>query len=190
MKSVLEKGVIAPGSGALSAEREDDNLIYVQKDRRAVKVPLSEVYTLEEAINTFRDAVAVICQDADMDSLFAVTGLSGLVVPDLIFDQQTTDLVHEENINYISRTQGVVRAGQVIVSNGEMVTAEVEQLLDSYKAEYDVSVGYDGPEAFQWTGNVLLAFSIIFMLFIVLSDTWFFYYFILSVFYFCQIGFV
>ena len=165
LTSILSKGVISPGSGLSLAESEDDKLIYVQKDRRAVKVPLSEVYTMEEALTAFRDAVFVICPDVNVDSLFAVTKLSDLIVPNLVFDQQTTDLVHEENINYISRTQGVVRAGQVIVSNGEIVTAEIEQLLDSYKAEYNVSVGYDGPEGVQWLGNILIAFSLVFMLF-------------------------
>ena len=69
-------------------------------------------------------------------------------------------------MKYVSNTLGVVRSGQVLVSEGEMITAEIEQLLDSYKAEYDLSVGYDGPEMLQWTGNVLVAFCMVFVLFL------------------------
>jgi membrane-associated HD superfamily phosphohydrolase len=102
----------------------------------------------------------------NVDSLYASASLSSLVIPDLIFDQQTTDLVHEEKVNFVSTTQGVVRAGQVIVSEGEMVTAEIEQLLDSYKAEFDKSVGYGSSEVFMWIGNILIAFFIVLVLFL------------------------
>ena len=47
-----------------------------------------------------------------------------------------------------------------------MVTAEIEQMLDSYKAEYDANVGYLGPRPLQWTGNVLIAFFLVLLLFL------------------------
>ena len=87
-------------------------------------------------------------------------------MPDLILDEQTTDLIHEESYDHVSRTQGYMRAGLVIVSNGEMVTSEIEQLLDSYKAEYDGNIGYVGPKALQWCGNILLAFFLVLLLFL------------------------
>ena len=71
-----------------------------------------------------------------------------------------------ENIDNISPTQGVVRAGQEIVANGEVVTAEIEQLLDSYKAEYNVSIGNDAPSVYQWISNILIAFSLVLLLFL------------------------
>jgi len=83
-----------------------------------------------------------------------------------VFDQQTTDLVHEENFDHISRTQGVVRSGMVIVSEDAMVTAEIEQLLDSYKAEYEANVGYLGPRPLQWIGNGMIAFFLVLVLFL------------------------
>lgn len=164
LSAIYSKGVLSR-----SVEQIDDDsegLIYVQADRRAVKVPLPEVYTIEDANLILHDAVAGLCKDCDIDSLFTRTGLEQLLKPNLVFDQQTTDLVHEENYVHISRTQGVVRSGLVIVSNGEIVTAEIEQLLDSYKAEYDNNIGYVGPKAFQWIGNILLAFSLVLLLFL------------------------
>ena len=69
-------------------------------------------------------------------------------------------------MDFISPTMGVVKTGQVIVSNGEIVTAEIEQLLDSYKAEYDANVGYNGSEALLWLGNILIAFFMVLVLFL------------------------
>lgn len=155
-------------TGVLSSSSitEQDGVIYVQKDRRAVKVPVSEVYTMDHANSVLKDRISAAYAGYDIDSLYAAARLSGMIEPNLIFDQQTTDLVQEESFDHISRTQGVGRSGLVIVSQGEMVTAEIEQLLDSYKAEFDANVGYMGPRPLQWTGNVLISFFLVLLLFL------------------------
>lgn len=168
LSSIYSKGVmpVATDQSLEGVQASADGMIYVQKARRAVKVPVSEVYTVEGARNVLRSAIEDACAGCNVDSLYAVAGIADLVASDLIFDQQTTDLVHEENFEHVSRTQGVVRSGLVIVSNGEMVTAEIEQLLDSYKAEYDANVGYVGPQLLQWIGNILISFFLVLLLFL------------------------
>ena len=161
LDDIYAVGVLSP-----SAALEPDAVVYVQKDRRAVKVPASEVYTLSHAYEILKEKLSAACVGHDVDSLYAATGIDKIIEPNLVFDQQTTDLVHEESFDHISRTQGVGRSGLVIVSEGEMVTAEIEQLLDSYKAEYDVNVGYMGPDILQWTGNVLISFFLVLLLFL------------------------
>lgn len=168
LTALYAKGILAPSVEQNIEELMHDagGLIYVQKDRRAEKVPVSEIYTVEAAASYLRDAIAADFPECDVDSLYVAASLGSLIVPDLVFDQQTTDLIHEESVNYVSATQGVVRAGQVIVSEGEMVTAEIEQLLDSYKSEYDTSVGYGGRRVYMWIGSILIAFCIVFVLFL------------------------
>lgn len=165
---IYSKGVLAPSANQNTDELKlnPSSLIYVQKDRRAVKVPVSEVFTLDEATSFLYDALLSSEYSGNVDSLYTSKSLASLVVPDLIYDQQTTDLVHEERVNYVSTTMGVVKAGQVIVTTGEIVTAEIEQLLDSYKAEYDQSVGYGSSMAYMWIGNILIAFFIVLVLFL------------------------
>ena len=46
--------------------------------------------------------------------------------------------------------------GQLIVAQGETVTAEIEQLLDSYRAEYELSIGYSGSLAQLLAGHAIL----------------------------------
>lgn len=168
LTSMYAKGILAPSLEQNVEElvRDAGGLIYVQKDRRAEKMPASEIFTVESAAAYLRDAIAAAFPQCNVDSLYAAVSLESLIVPDLVFDQQTTDLIHEESVNYVSATQGVVKAGQVIVSEGEMVTAEIEQLLDSYKSEYDTSVGYAGRRVYMWTGSVLIAFCMVFVLFL------------------------
>ena len=65
----------------------------------------------------------------------------------------------------VSTTSGFVNAGTIIVNNGELITAEVAQMLDSYKAEYEQSYGYDKPLAAIWLGNALLVLGILICLY-------------------------
>ena len=168
LTAMYAKGILSPSLEQNVEElvRDAGGLIYVQKDRRAEKIPASEIFTVESAAAYLRDAIAAAFPQCNVDSLYAAVSLESLIVPDLVFDQQTTDLIHEESVNYVSATQGVVKAGQVIVSEGEMVTAEIEQLLDSYKSEYDTSVGYAGRRVYMWIGSILIAFCMVFVLFL------------------------
>ena len=102
LRSIYDNGVLSVRNAADERQLGSD-LLYIQKDNRAQKVPVSEVYTTETAEGIFRDAVARICVGANVDSLYLAASLSELIQPDLIFDQQTTDLVHDEAVNYISR---------------------------------------------------------------------------------------
>ena len=166
LSDVYSKGVISVSG--LDVEMLDNQLgqIYVQQDRKAVKVPVSEVYTEAQASAYMLDVLKSEFPKLNVDSLWNAAGLSDLIRPDLVYDQQTTDMVHAENVENISPTSGVVRAGQVLVENGETVTAEIEQLLDSYRAEYNSSIGYEAPSVYQWISNILIAFSLVLLLFL------------------------
>lgn len=168
VSEIYAKGILSDAAGTESGfnDLDKDALIYVQKGKRAVKTPVSEVFTYDMAVQYLKDAVSVSCPGADADSLMNKSGLLALLVPDLVYDRQTTELLHGDNVDFISRTSGVGRSGQIIVSEGEIVTAEIEQLLESYKAEYESSVGYNGPRVFQWIGNIIIAMSIVLMLFL------------------------
>ena len=86
-------------------------------------------------------------------SVFRAVGIYDFIVPNLEYDQKTTELVRSESSNQVSTTQGFVSAGQLIVSEGEIVTAEVAQILDSYKVEFENSMGYGGPKILFWLGS-------------------------------------
>lgn len=169
VSGIYAKGVAEKLPTGVSA----GDVVFIQRDKRATEVPSTEIYGAESAKEALVKAISGIVPGADADSLCLYSGIYDLIVPNLIFDQKTTDLVHEESINYISPTSGVVTSGQLIVSKGEMITSEIEQLLDSYKAEYESSFGYSGPRVFLWIGNVLIALALVTVLFLALYYTYF-----------------
>lgn len=161
LNKIYEKGVIAVHKDAAAP-----SLVYVQRGKRAERTPLTEIYTEESAKQQLKDFMTESCPDALSDSLFDADKIYLLVQPNLMFDQQTTELVHDEAVNYISPTLGVVKAGRVIISKGEIVTAEVERMIESYRSEYDSGVGYDGAGAYQWISSVLMALALVVVLFL------------------------
>lgn len=173
VSELYDKGIVTDAGSDILAEGLvfDSNVIFVQKDRRARKIPASDVYDMREADNALLSMLEESLHGINADSLCRATGIYDLLKPNLLFDRQTTELVHDEAVNYISPTSGVINAGQLIVSSGEIITAEIEQLLDSYKAEYESSLGYNGPRALLWFGNILIALTIVVILYFAIFYT-------------------
>ncbi|MCQ2145109.1 MAG: HDIG domain-containing protein [Bacteroidales bacterium] len=142
-----------------------DSYIYVQTDKKAIKYPLSELYTVDEAKAEILAAVSASSPGMNADSLCIAIGVYNFILPDLSFDQKTTDFMRYSSADLISTTEGIKPAGTLIVSTGEVVTAEIEQLLDSYKAEYENSLGYNGPIILLLLANLLMSLIIVAMLF-------------------------
>lgn len=164
LRSLFHKGIVSdepvrPEKG----ETLNSELVYVQKDKRAAKVPAGEILGLGAAKAKL---LAVVSSElgSSADSMLRNSGAYSLVVPNLFFDRQTTDLVFSESLNTISPTLGYVNAGQVIVSEGEIVTSEIAQILDSYRKEYNSSVSGAHTGFAFWLGSALLALFLVALL--------------------------
>ena len=161
--SVCEKGVVSDfGDKEIAGD-----VIFVKKDRRMAKVPAEDVYTIESAYNALRQCVEdALPEGTDIDSVASLIGLRNCIVPNLIFDDELTQSVHKDAVSYISPTKGMIYAGQLIVSKGEIVTSDIYQMLDSFKAEYRQSIGFNGSPLIQTLCNIILVVAMAFMLFL------------------------
>ncbi|MBQ3880939.1 MAG: HDIG domain-containing protein [Bacteroidales bacterium] len=144
--------------------KNNTNVILVQRDKRATRLPIEDVYTVSSATSKLISDIKRAYPRNDADSLITATGMLDIITPNLFYDKESTDLVHAQSVDYISTTQGFVTAGQTIVSSGEIITSEVEQMLDSYKKEFESSMSYSGPKVFLWLGNAIIAFVIVLLL--------------------------
>lgn len=151
--------------GIIPEIQDNVELIYVQKGKRAEKVPVSEVYLLPQARIALLQEVSTDCPEVNVDSIIRSKSIYDLLAVNLVYDEQITALVHSQTQSMVSTTSGFVNAGTIIVNNGELITAEVAQMLDSYKAEYEQSYGYDKPLAAIWLGNALLVLGILICLY-------------------------
>ena len=164
---IYAKGVISDakekldrGYGVLSGE-----VIYIQRNKRASEYPRTEVYKVSAAKDRLQADVKAAWPDVNVDSLFRRSGVYDLIVPNLVFDRSMTELSHAESAAYVSPTSGFLSAGQKIVNKGEIVTPEIAQILDSYKAEYNKVFGYEGPRILLVLGDILLALALVVILY-------------------------
>lgn len=173
IRDIYEQGVVSDEGVKTDRNAIDlsNEVLYIQKDKRASKFPVTEVYKQSDAKAKLVAEMGKSFKSYNLDSIFKASSVYDLIVPNLIFDKQTTELVHAESGSVISPTMGFVSTGQLIVSADEIVTAEVAQMLDSYKVEYEANLGYSGPKALFWLGNVLLALALVLAVFLALFFT-------------------
>lgn len=158
---------ILPATDAVSPE----GTIVVQKDKRAQEMPVSEVYTLQKAEGYIKYYLSLSFPSLNPDSVYSAYRIKEYIVPNLVYDQARTDLFHKEAVDYISPTKGMVYAGQLIVSEGEIVTTDIEQMLDSFKKEYELSYGYAESLLGLRAGHFILCLLIAASLFAVIYFT-------------------
>lgn len=165
VSDVYARGIISDEM-ALSDEKSLSDVIFVQKDKRVEKYPTSDVYTIKSATKHIASVLENSFPEYNADSLISAFALVHELHPNLIYDIETTNLVHAQSVDFISPTKGFVSAGQRIVSKGEIITGEIAQLLDSYKYEYEMNLGYNGPRWLLWIGNGIIALAIVLILFL------------------------
>lgn len=165
LAAIYEKGVL-PDFSISRDSTFSSNEIYVLKDGKAVRMPTDVVYGIESAGKELRRFLSEKLRGVNIDSLYLALPIGSLIEPDLIIDRKMTDDMFRAGLENLSTTQGLFKAGQAIVEYGDIVTAETQQILDSYKAEYYTSVGYEDSSAYLWAGNVIIVLSLVFVLFL------------------------
>lgn len=167
LSAIYSRGVISDAHlrGGHGSAQLSENLICIQRDKRASTHPRSEVYKVSDAKDQLVSALASSYPSVNVDSLLRRSGVYNGIIPNLVYDESLTNLTHVESDDYISPTLGYVKAEEKIVSNGEIVTAEIAQVLDSYRAEYNNVFGYGGPRILLLLGNVLIALVLVALLY-------------------------
>lgn len=173
VRDIYSQGVV-PDEGVRTDKNAVDiskEVLYIQRDKRASKFPVTEVYKQTDAKAKLLAEMGRTYRSYNLDSLFKASSVYDFIVPNLVYDKQTTELVHAESGSTVSPTMGFVSNGQLIVSSDEIVTAEIAQMLDSYKVEYEANLGYSGPKALFWLGNILLAFALVLAVYLAIYFT-------------------
>ena len=105
---IYAKGVISDGKVKMEqgSAQVSENLIYIQKNKRAVQYPRTEVYKVSDARDQLVALLAKPYPSVNLDSLFRRTGLYEIIVPNLLYDKAMTELTHAESDDYVSPTLG------------------------------------------------------------------------------------
>lgn len=169
IRSILSKGVVEDEGIRWSGNESSSDVLYIQKGKRVAKYPASEVWKVSDARLRLLDDVQATGTAVNADSLLSALGVYDLIACNLTFDEKNTQLFNSDE-PVISTTSGMVGKGEHIVSEGEFITAEIAQVLDSYRAELN-NRGYVTSSARMWAGNILLSIVMVVLLFLVILFT-------------------
>ena len=162
---IYSKGIF--DSRGLNQCKEEKECAVVLDDFKEVKLPVQEVFTVESATEYLKSALRT-AEAADVDSIYVAMDLKSLVIPNMEYNQNLTDDKFNERMYHPSSTSNYMSRSQVIVEKGELITDQIANLLDSYKAEFDRSVGYSGTSAAMWTGLIIVALIMVVIFFFTL----------------------
>jgi len=166
---MYEKGVIDKNDAAMTGNGSDILVLNIQRDKKVLKVPYPELYTVDRVLEAVHLAFSEQYVARTVDSLLQQYKILYSLVPNVTLDQKMTDNVNKEKMAAISPSLGLFKSGNVIVSTGDTVTADIEQILNSYKVEFEESVGYQGPKYLIWLGNLGMAVILVISLFVLIS---------------------
>ncbi|MCI1721130.1 MAG: HDIG domain-containing protein [Bacteroidales bacterium] len=155
-------------AGILPDRALADKTIFVQSGRTTSQEMESDLYTVTKATKFLKSEVFANFPSINSDSLMRAIKAQELIVPNLNYDKKTTEILHKQAIDYISPTKGMMYSGQLIVTKGETVTADIEQLLDSYKAEYKKSLGYSGNIYVLELSHVIIIIALLLLIYFAL----------------------
>ena len=161
LSEAYDRGIVSD----FGSDTPSDQVIFIKRDKRVTETPVVDVYDLSRVQNVLKSDLVYDYPDMDIDSIARLIDLQQFLVPNLRYDEATTKLVHREAVNYISPTKGMVYAGQLIVSEGETVTSDICQILDSYKAEYKLSYGNTGSPNALLISHLLLVLIVLALFF-------------------------
>jgi len=97
--------------------------------------------------------------------------LSDYLRPNILYDEEMTSKVRTASLEQITPTQGMVQAGQRIISRGELVSGQNYQIIESLRREFESNPNVGKNYTVVYLGQFLLI-TLIFM-----SLYWFMYYF-------------
>lgn len=163
VKYVYSKGVMEE----MPDTTYNKGIIAIVKEEKTTLHPARNLYTTKSAVEFIKSVFDSRFPGAIEISNKLVSSLN--LQPNLIFDNSLTQLVLKDQIANISPTKGKIYTGQLIITNGETVTAESEQLLNSYKAEYEASMGFTGNKFLLKLGQLLVVISIMLLFILVIK---------------------
>ena len=130
LKSIYKKGIIQQNIDVLY---KSNQYFLLQKGSIAEKSYVEDFYTLNSA-NNF---INLIDELSESDYNFIVPLLIISLEPNIIYNHYASNNLLENDISSISKSEGLILKGQVIINKGEIVSEVKYQQLLSFKHKYE-----------------------------------------------------
>jgi len=103
-----------------------------------------------------------------MEALINEVNISEYIYSNLIYDEEATNRVREEIVAELSLTRGMIQKGELVISSGELVTAQKFIILESLRKEYETKIGDGSMYYLLYLGKIILVVSIFVVIYLFL----------------------
>lgn len=83
------------------------------------------------------------------------------LTPSLVYDPSLNTRLQEQALAQLSRTEGIIRTGEVIVSRGQMIDRQIATRLTSYRREYENRLGQGVSGLILFLGRLIVVAAIL-----------------------------
>lgn len=156
--SVLNTGIIQYHPEI--EKKSSDFPIILIKNKIAKEIVLGDLFTVSTAEKFIRNELK---KYEKIDASFVLQLLQKAIVQNVVFDAKKTKSERDNLINNISTKRGMVVKGERIISKGEMVNSEKNQILESLKIDYESQLGSSSNYYAILIGQIILVSIAIFV---------------------------
>ena len=117
------------------------------------EVPVSNYLDIRSANDIARKAISNLNVE---DSVFLQNIISQALVQNIYYDEDISRVEWEVILSQISPTRGLIQKDELVISTGEVVSAEKYQILTSLKTDYEQELGSSEARQIIIGGMVLL----------------------------------
>ncbi|HAH25274.1 MAG TPA: transmembrane HD family protein [Prolixibacteraceae bacterium] len=136
--------------------------IMLVKGNKAVKTPISGLYSIKSAYKELNDTLRTLSGKFYPDFMKAIN-LSDFITENLNFDEELNRNEKKQLLDKLSTTKGMIQGGERIIFQGDLVGQEKFKVLESLKQAYEQKRG-DNMEYFLVIAGRLLIISFFIML--------------------------
>lgn len=129
--TIRRRGVVAHDK--VLDDKNPDDYIVILRNRVSYPTMISDVYTIKSAL----EQLDVWLVDDNVDNQLLTTLLANALQPNVIYDGELTRRAVDQAVNSVSLTYGMVQKDELIVSEGEIVSDKIYDILNSLHREYE-----------------------------------------------------
>ncbi|MCB9192276.1 MAG: HDIG domain-containing protein [Flavobacteriales bacterium] len=163
LNSIYRKGVLrsSPELEGLGKNRQ----VFLLEGNTANQVQLNQFYTIQTAYEKVKASLSAE-RGVDEDKLLRM--LSETLVQNVVYDDETTKKVLQEELDAISETRGMIPKGLMVISRGDMVDGENFLVLESLRKEYQTRLGTSENYYLILMGQIIMVFIVLLMFYMFL----------------------
>lgn len=159
LEYLYKQGIVSQDNYDEINQFESKSFNLIDSEKVAKKKSIEDIFSMRQAYKYVLDNIP---ENLSSDVLREM-GINKYIKANVSFDSEMTAKVEQAKLEEISVEQGMVQAGERIVTTGDIVTPEIYMQLSSLKRIYESKTGTTTESAIIRLGHFLITLTVLLM---------------------------